>query len=76
MLCYYRFQSQSHFKTGLLIFSESGSHLVYAEIFRLIAIFEKKVFKIYAVLLSFPISSFSIKVIFSKEVTLSKSKMV
>ena len=60
------------FKTGLLIKSERGSHLVYSGIFRLLTIFEKEVFKTRAVSLSFPIiSSSSIKVIFSEEITLS-----
>ena len=61
------------FKTESLINSETGSHLVYSGIFRLLIIFEKKVFKTRAVSLSFPIiSSSSIKVIFSEEVTLSE----
>ena len=60
------------FKTESLINSETGSHLVYSGIFRLLTIFEKKVFKTRTVSLSFPIiSSSSIKVIFSEEVTLS-----
>ena len=61
------------FKTGSLINSERGSRLLYSRIFRLLIIFEKKVFKTRAVsLLLLIISSFSIKVIFSEEVTLSE----
>ena len=61
------------FETGSLINSERGTYLVYSGIFRLLTIFEKKVFKTRAVSLSFPIISSSvIKVIFSEEVTLSE----
>ena len=58
------------FKTESLLISEIGSHLVYSGIFRLLTIFEKKVFKTRAVSPLFPIiSSSSIKVIFSEEFT-------
>ena len=61
---------------GSLILSEIGSLVTYSGILRLPTMFEKKVFKTWAVFSSFEIISFSsIKVIFSLDVILSERKV-
>ena len=58
--------------TGLFMFSEIGSQLVYSAILRLLTILEKRIFRIWVVLISFStISSSSIKVSFPLDTILS-----
>ena len=58
--------------TGSFMFSEIGSQLVYSAILRLLTILEKRIFRIWVVLISLStISSSSIKVSFPLDTILS-----